>query len=295
MNTLADEMHLSRSQLDADYNARATVSVDRFNEEMARYRAATDRARAACLRDLDVIYDAESAQALDIYGPPAAPDEFLPVFIFIHGGYWRALSKDDSAMMAEALAAKGIATVVVGYRLAPSVTLAEIVREVRAAVAFVWHKGAQYGLDRNRISVGGSSAGGHLAAGILAAGWHQTMDVPEDVVKFALPISGLFELAPISNTFAQDWLHLDEEAIAALSPIRHIRDIRHPVTIAWAEGEPAGFRRQSEAFGKRCAAAGASVRMLEVSNRNHFNVLMDLHDPSSVLSKALGAGILGEA
>lgn len=294
MNPLIDEKHLSRARLDTDYNARATVSPDQFDEEMARYRAATDRARQSCARDLDVVYDAESAQTLDIYGPPKASGDLLPVFIFIHGGYWRALSKDDSGMMAEGLAARGAATVAVDYRLAPQVTLAEIVREVRAAVAFIWHEGARYGLDRNRISVGGSSAGGHLVGEILAAGWHEAMNVPEDLVTFALPISGLFELAPLSNTFAQDWLHLDDQLIAACSPIRHIGCVKHPVTIAWADHEPAGFRRQSAAFAARCTAAGASVRVLEIPHCNHFNVLMEFQDECSVLSQALYAGVLGD-
>ncbi|MDN3714087.1 alpha/beta hydrolase [Paracoccus cavernae] len=71
----------------------------------------------------------------------------VPVFIFVHGGYWRALSKRESAMMAGMLAARGIATVVVDYRLAPEVDLAEITREIRAATAFVWREGARFGLD----------------------------------------------------------------------------------------------------------------------------------------------------
>lgn len=58
-------------------------------------------------------------------------------------------------MMAGMLAAEGIATVVVDYRLAPEVSLAEITREVRAALAFVWRHGGEYGLDPDRIAVGG--------------------------------------------------------------------------------------------------------------------------------------------
>lgn len=294
MTPLAEEVRLSEAQLNADYNARATVSVEEFGKEMARYRDATERARRSWARHLDVVYDAESGQSLDIYGPaPSEDGELLPVFIFIHGGYWRALSKDDSAMMADTLAKRGVATVVVDYRLAPTVTLAEIVREVRSAVAFVWKHGAEYGLDRDRISIGGSSAGGHLAGAVLASGWHGALGVPEDIIKFALPISGLFELAPLSKTFPQEWLHLDDEAVAALSPMRHVPRSVCPITIVWAEKEAAGFKRQSEAYAALWVAAGAKVRTIEVPRRNHFSVLMDLEDAGSTLSQALMAGLQG--
>lgn len=291
MTPLADEADLPQAQLDADYNARATVSVERFGEEMARYRDATERARQSSARSLDIVYDAESGQTLDIYGPRPVAGERLPVFIFIHGGYWRALSKHDSAMMAQTLASQGIATVVVDYRLAPDVTLAEIVREVRASVAFVWQRGVEFGLDPDRISVGGSSAGGHLTGAVLAAGWHDEFGVPDDLVKFALPISGLFELAPLSRSFAQAWLKLGDDDVAALSPMRHMPTSGCPVTLVWASGEPAGFKRQSEAYAALWSATGATVRTIEIPDRNHFDVLMDLADPRSVLSQALLAGI----
>lgn len=291
MTPLVDERQLPAADLDRDYNARATVTPAEFDLEMARYRQATLQAKARCARHLDVVYDAESGQRLDIYGPPLAAGKKAAVFIFIHGGYWRALSKDDSAMMAEVLARQGIASVVIDYRLAPAVSLTEIVREVRAAVAFVWKHADDYGLDRDRITIGGSSAGGHLVGAVLAPGWHAEQGVPEDIVKFALPISGLFELAPLSRTFPQEWLQLDEDQIAALSPMRHLPRAACPMVVAWAAQEPAGFRRQSLAYAELWRKAGAKVRELEIPKRNHFNVLMELSDPDSTLTCALLSGI----
>lgn len=299
MHPLADEALLDPARIDHDYNARATVSPARFEAEIARYRAASDLARAECGRFLDVEYDAASAQKIDIFGPddmgdPASGATLYPVFVFIHGGYWRALSKDESAMMARMLAARGIATVTVDYRLAPEVDLTEITREIRAAIAFVRHEGERFGLDPARISIGGSSAGGHLVGAVMAKGWHQAFDLPEDVVKFSLPISGLFELAPIARSFAQAWLALDDAQIAALSPMRHVPQTGCPMAVVWAAGEPAGFRRQSEAYAALWRATRAEVVTLEVPARNHFDILMDLADPSTPLSRLLCAGILGE-
>jgi arylformamidase len=89
-----------------------------------------------------------------------------PVFIFIHGGYWKALSKDDSAFMAPALTEPV-------HRRVPDYDLARrhadhIVEQMRQAYAWVVRNIAIYGGDACNICVCGSSAGGHLAAMLLA-------------------------------------------------------------------------------------------------------------------------------
>ncbi len=181
------------SRLDGDYNARATVG-DRFADEMRAYRESSDAVRDHLSR-ADLVYDTESGQTMDLFG--IDPNGTLrPVFLFVHGGYWRALSKYDSTMMAEMLAEQGIATAVIDYRLSPEVTLTEIVREVRAALAFLWRDGKSLGIDPERIHVGGSSAGAHLVGTLIAGGWHADFGVPENIVKSALPVSGIYELAP---------------------------------------------------------------------------------------------------
>ena len=272
-------------RLDADYNARATVG-DRFPDEMRAYRETSDEARGAWLRFADIVYDRKSGQTLDILGPETG-DGLRPVFLFIHGGYWRALSKHDSAMMSGMLAKAGIMTAVVDYDLAPAVTLSEIVRQVRAALAFLWQNAARYGIDRDRIHIGGSSAGGHLAGMLLAGGWHEDFGVPENAVKSALPMSGLFELAPLAASFPQEWLSLDARQVDDLSPIRHLPRLGCPIVVAWAEKEAPGFKRQSTAFAEAWTDLGYPVRMLEVPDRNHFDILMELRSEKTALSQAL--------
>ncbi|RWR31001.1 alpha/beta hydrolase [Sinirhodobacter populi] len=291
MTTLADlraEGTRGRADLDPDYDARATVSGARFAALMAEYRAGTERC-AHWLRHSGVVYDRQSGQKLDIYGPAG---QGLPVFVFIHGGYWRALSRHDSGMMAGMLAERGIATVAVDYQLAPGATLTEILRQVRSALAFVFHEGRACGLDPARIHVGGSSAGGHLAAALASDDWQDGFGLPRDVVKSALPVSGLFELAPIAAAFPQDWLWLSEADVAALSPARHLPRPDLPVTVARAAAEAPGFERQSRAYAAALRAQGNPVTELEIPARNHFDVLMDLADPEAALSRALVAQIL---
>jgi arylformamidase len=282
---LADEALWPRERLDRDYNARATVAPEVFDAEMRRYRSLSDEQGAPWATHREVIYDEESGQTFDVFG--TAVGELRPVFVFIHGGYWRMLSKKDSAFMAGMLARHGIATVAVDYRLAPEVSLAEIVREVRAAVAFLWHHGRRYGIDPDRIFVGGSSAGGHLTGTVIAGGWHQAFGVPENVVKGAMPISGVFHLAPIAKSYVQDWISLDDAAVKALSPAENLPRKGCPVVIAYADGEADGFKRHSTEYDRLWREAGFSSTLIEVPGRNHFDVILDLADERTVLSQAL--------
>ncbi|MGO4836663.1 alpha/beta hydrolase, partial [Rhizobiaceae sp. 2RAB30] len=128
MSALAEEADWPREIIDRDYGARGSVTSEVFEAAMRDYRSRSEEMRDHASH-LDVVYDEASGQTVDIYGAGAEP---RPVFVFIHGGYWRMLSKHDSAFMAGMLARHGIATAVVDYRLAPEVSLDEIVREVRA-------------------------------------------------------------------------------------------------------------------------------------------------------------------
>lgn len=291
-STLAEETAWPRDRLDRDYSARATVTPERFEAEMVRYRALSDAVRGPWATHLDVVYDEESGQTLDIFGTGAEP---RAVFVFIHGGYWRMLSKRDSAFMAGVLARHDIATVAVDYRLAPEVSLAEIVREVRASIAFLWKNGRRYGIDPDRIHVGGSSAGGHLTGAVISGGWHEAFGVPEDVVKSALPISGLFHLGPISQSFVRDWVSLDEQAVRTLSPSENLPASGCPIVVAYADSEAEGFKRQSREYDRLWRQAGFPSTLLEIPDRNHFDVLLDLADEDTALTRALLRLVGGKA
>jgi arylformamidase len=276
---------LSGAALDRAYNARATVSIETFEAITHQYRAVSDRAAETVPGTLGIIYD-DSGEALDVFAGGQG-DDLRPAVIFIHGGYWRALSRLDSRMMAPMLAGQGIASVVPDYTLAPKASLREIVRQMRAAFAWLWRNAANHGIDRNRIYVTGSSAGGHLAGTLLSAGWQGALDLPADAVAGGLPISGLFDLDPIARTFPQEWLGLGAEDIADLSPIRTIGKPHAPMIAAYAQHEASGFSLNSRAYAAAWAAAGGMAEVLEIADRNHFDVLLDYCDPESALSQAL--------
>ncbi|MEV0589275.1 alpha/beta hydrolase [Nonomuraea sp. NPDC050310] len=270
-----------RQETDRAFNVRATVPVPVFEECMRRYRAWSEAAVDGLRGHPGLVHDPASGERLDVWGVGERP---RPVFVFVHGGYWRALSRADSAFMAGMLAEQGIATVAVDYTLAPHATLEEIVRQVRAAVAFVHREGRALGLDPDRIVVGGSSAGGHLTGMLMLDGWQEPLGLPRDVVKAALPISGLFDLRPLVHSFANDWLGLDAERAAALSPALHLPARRPRAVIAVAEHDGSGFLDQSVRFHRDW---GPDAELLIVPDVHHYDVVLGLARRDSALGRAL--------
>ncbi len=268
-----------RDRLDADYTARLSCSEADFRRIIGDYARLSEPARALPGTREGIVYD-RSGERFDLFG--TVPGAARPCFVFIHGGYWRALSRGHSAFMAPMLAARGIACAVPDYTLAPAVGIAEIVRQCRAMLAHLWHHAESLGIDRARIVVGGSSAGGHLAAAVACPGWQAAAGLPAQPLRGLLPVSGLFELAPLAACHVQDWMRFSPQEIADCSPLRHLPAAPLPAVVALAEAETPGFHRQSAAYAQAMGAPG-----LTVPGRNHFDVVLDLAGPDTALARAL--------
>lgn len=277
---LQDEALLPRAGLDADYTARATVTDAEFTAIIGRYQRLTEAAQAQLADWSEIKFSRESGLKLDLYGRKTG--ELRPLVVFIHGGYWRALGREHSGFAAPMLAAHGIACAVPDYRLAPAVSITRIIADCRRAIAHLWTNAEALGIDRDRIVVTGSSAGGHLAAAMAQPGWQAALGLPDQPLHGCLPVSGLFELAPLAASHVQDWMRFTAEELGQ-SPMRHLpQGLRGVVALAADRGESAGFHRQSETF-----AALTGWPLLQIAGRNHFDVILDLADAESALFKAL--------
>lgn len=267
---------------DVQYNARASVAD--YEQYPRLYRELSDRAHDTleCFRD--IAYGPGSAERLDIF-PASRPD--APVLLFVHGGYWRALSKADSAFMAPALTAAGACVVVIDYDLAPAVSLDQIVAQVRRALAWLHDNIAKYGGDPRRLYASGSSAGGHLVGMLLADCWQAEHDLPADVLRGAVPVSGLFDLHPLLHTHINGWMQLDEAAARRNSPQFDLPETAGELLVAYGALETAEFARQSAEYLAAWRARGLSGRLLAVPQRNHFDVVLELGQPGTPLYQAL--------
>jgi arylformamidase len=273
---------LDRETLDREYNARASVLS--FDAEYARYVAQSERVKRDYPHVADIVYDDRSGETLDFY--PAGPG--APAFLWIHGGYWRSTSKDDNAFVVPGLHAHGMAIAVLNYTLAPAASLDEIVRQVRSAVAFLHAGRARYAIADRPLAVGGSSAGGHLVGMLLAGGWQQDFGVPEDAIGVGLALSGLHDIEPLRHTHVDEWLKLDDTAIARNSPIRHIPSRSSSRLLASVGGlETSEFRRQTADYAAAWTAAGHLGKVVDMPRHNHFDIALSLGEPDGPLARSV--------
>ncbi len=273
--------------LDAQYNNRARVpEAPRILERWAN-ASALARAQSDCV--LDIAYGHGPGETLDVFRT-AAPD--APVFVFVHGGYWRSLDKRDHSFVAPALVEAGAMVVVPNYALCPAVTIDEITLQVAQSVAWVWRHARAHGGDPRRIVVGGHSAGGHLAGMLLNCRWPQLApDLPSDLLRSALSISGLFELEPLRHTtFLAPDLRLTAASARRLSPaLLPAPQGRLAAVVGGDESEE--FLRQNRLI--REAWGGSVVPVCEsIPGTNHFTVLHDLADAQTRLH-AIALELLG--
>lgn len=267
---------MDRATLDREYNARATVPD--ITPILAEYRARTDAAKAALPgARIGLPYGPTGPERLDIY--PAAMPGPAPVFLFIHGGYWRLLDSADSGFMAPHFTAAGACVVALNYALAPGVTLDEIVRQCRAALAWLHAHVAEFGGDPARIHVAGSSAGGHLAAMLAAGGdWPAGFGLPPRPVAGATLLSGLYELEPLRLCHVNDWMRLDEAAVRRNSPgLLPPPAAGTPLVFSVGATETAEFRAQTRTQAEYCAEAGCVVTPVPPPpGSNHFDIVFEL-------------------
>jgi acetyl esterase/lipase len=113
--------------------------------------------------DRDVEYSAVGGrQTMDIVRPRGASSTPRPAVLLVHGGGFRAGTKEGYIPLAVKLAEHGYIAATVTYRLAPRNQFPAAVHDVKAAVRFLRANATKYGIDPGHIGALGGSAGGHL-------------------------------------------------------------------------------------------------------------------------------------
>ncbi|MEP7300780.1 MAG: alpha/beta hydrolase [Caldimonas sp.] len=262
---------------DAQYDNRARIPEHpRILREWAE-RSAEARATLPCA--LDLAYGSDPSERLDVFGPRA---HGAPVLVYVHGGYWRALDKRDQSFVAAPFVEAGSMVVLPNYALCPAVRIDDIALQLVQALAWVWRNAAAHGGDPLRIVVAGHSAGGHLAAMLLACDWHAVApDLPGDLVKSALALSGVFELEPLRHApFLAGDLNLDAAAALRLSPAAMTAPARGRLIALVGGDESEEFLRQNALIGQAWGPQVVTV-CEAVPGRNHMDVLFALAEPAA--------------
>jgi arylformamidase len=253
------------------------------------------QAKSHLIHEANIRYGSEPKAMFDFFPASrgrSSSRQSPGLLVFIHGGYWQELSRQDSALLAPAWTNAGYAHAVIGYDLAPLASLQQIVQQCQRALHCIWLQASKLGFDPNKIVIAGSSAGAHLTAMLCLmnsapslADLRATEVVP---ILGGVLLSGIFDLEPLVPTYINQALQLSTGQAKALSP-QHLLG-RHPqsgavpqLLIAYGEIETSEFKRQSLGFAATFNALGHVSTQLAVAGRNHFDILNTLGDASSQL------------
>jgi acetyl esterase len=239
-------------------------------------------------------------------------NETLPALIYFHGGGFVICSLDTHDGECRSLAnASGCAVISVDYRLAPENKYPAAVDDAYAATRYVAEHAAEFGIDPQRIAVGGDSAGGNLSTVVARL----ARDRGGPPLKFQLLIYPLVDFDDNSPSMQQyskdyfvtresmDWFtecYLPNRAAGrepSASPW-NADDVRGlpPAMIMTAECDP--LRDQGEAYARTLQSAGVPVELKRYDGMIHaffsFPGAIDAakvarHDAGSALRRALKA------
>lgn len=225
------------------------------------------------------------------------PDEVLswvpagtkpaPLVVFIHGGYWVALSHTDGLFAGPALARRGFHYASINYTLAPDASLEMIVDQCRRAVRFLLDH-PDLPIDTTRVVLAGHSAGGHLAA------------MCADVAPGAglLGFSGVYDLEPLLTTTVNVPLGLDADRARALSPMSRPAPALGASLLVVGADDPDHFKAQTRRYCYHLRDANddrpnvgtmdGRMRWRVTAGTNHFDVIAELADADSAVGRWLG-------
>lgn len=261
--------YTTQSDLDDAYDVER--SVPDFMIYARKFMTDSEAAEVSISnKRLNIPYGPTLMENLDLFLPTAGVEK-APILIFIHGGYWKSLTARVFSMVATGPVAAGFCVVNVTCDLCPQVEIGEVVRQVRAAVAWTARNAESFGGDPNRIIVCGHSAGGHLTAMTLLTDWKR-YGLPADVVKAGFAISGLFDLTPLARSFLQSELRVTPDTIQKFSPQFNVRPVATPLALCWGDADPQAFAGQSREFETEWTEAGNRCSSFVLQNANHFEV-----------------------
>ena len=187
--------------------------------------------------------------------------------MFVHGGYWQQLSKNDHSFPATAWTTAGYAFASINYGLAPTSTIPQMISRSRRAINWLGEHHSQYGYSETNVHVMGHSAGAHLLACAISPG---VQDFDESALvtrpKRAILIGGIYDLEPISQTYVNDPLKLSILSARAPSPQFYDIDPLVALDIVYAEYETNEFIRQSKGYAEKCSTIVSPIKLTEVEN-----------------------------
>ena len=240
-------------------------------------------------RDLEYLPTKNKRQTLDIYVPKNA-DSPRPLIVWIHGGAWRAGSKNRTPALR--MLGQGYVVASINYRLSQKAIFPAQIQDCKAAIRWLRDHAAKYKIDPKRIGVWGSSAGGHLVALLGTSGGVKELDADKSVATSA-------KVQAVCDFFGPtDFLQMDahsppnprivhdapnspesqliggpiqqhKEKTAKANPITYVSKDDPPFLIVHGDRDPLVPHHQSQILHKALKEAGVDSTLHTVEGGGH--------------------------
>jgi arylformamidase len=243
----------------------------------------TNKARTLIPTTLNISYGSLPSQLFDLYGTDLSDD--APIFFNIHGGYWQEGTKDIAGGIAIPNHKIGMKTVAFGYTLAPAAKIADMEKELIAALNVLIKMSPQA-----KLILGGHSAGGQLASSLL-----HSKSLPTEIANRLaglVLISGVYDLLPLVPTYVNNPLKMDDKEAESLSGqlqsfnnIVHFENLKTLVLVGGHDSPE--FQRQSEEYFEKLKqrTGGERTIFLKSETDDHFTIVQNLANESTELYK----------
>jgi len=236
-----------------------------------------------------VAYGGLPRHKLDVYRPAsAAPAAGWPVVVFFYGGSWNRGERAEYRFVGEALASRGVLTLVADYRLYPEVRFPDFLSDCAQALAYGLREAARLGGNPQRVFVMGHSAGAYNAAMLaLDARWLQAAGHSPAELAGWIGLAGPYEFLPITNLDARPVFFHPNYPLGT-QPIEHARrESPRGLLAAASEDDLVNPQRNTVGLANRLREAGAPVSVKLYERVNHMTLVATFARPLRWLAPVL--------
>jgi len=264
----------------------------------------TSAALADTQADIAYAKVGELSLKLDLHRPQT---ENPALIVYVHGGGWRAGSKQDVPI--GKLLDKGFAIASVDYRLSPQAAFPAQVHDIKAAIRFLRANAGVFHINTTKIAIIGSSAGGHLAAlvgvtngnkeleGKVGEHLDQSSDVQvivsyygasnlETILSQSTP-KGLEYRIPALKLLLGDTPDKKPELAKLASPVAHLDKKDPPLLLIHGDADPQMPPQQSQELAKAYATLGLPVTLIMLSGSKHGGAEFYDEERTAIVAKFL--------
>lgn len=220
---------------------------------------------------------------LDAASPKQPDQKLLPAVIFVHGGGYRAGSKEDGVPLVTAFAQGGYLAVTIDYRLSGVARFPAAVHDCKVAVRFLRANAKELGIDPWRIGIVGPSAGGHLSALIGTSGNDGALEGELELsgisstVQCVVDISGPIDFTRFHDGVRREYLNLwlgddsqeYQRRAKEASPLTYIDDADPPFMLIHGTADEIVPLEQVQLFNAALVDAGIETEYLAVQGAGH--------------------------